>query len=144
MLILSLGLATPAASAAPAPEPVVIVKRVTLSSGGTVAEIIAKYKCAGGDSGTHLWVSVKQGGPDPTAGNSGSTVTSWYDSHPEHQIHCDGQWHTHRFVANLHSDKVKATFADPGWMQFCLFDNTGQLGYDYEWMQLQHPQGSQL
>src|SRR5215213_10521286 len=55
------------------------------------ATLLAKYRCWGGNDGTHLWVSLKQGGgitgqpADELAAQEGTSglAASWYDSHPE-------------------------------------------------------------
>src|SRR3954451_10427106 len=70
------------------------------------ATLVAKYRCWGGDEGTHLWVSLKQGGgitgsADDLAAQEGTSglAASWYDSHPE-GVHCNGHWQVQHFTVN--------------------------------------------
>src|SRR3954463_1657835 len=68
------------------------------------ARVLAVYRCWGGNRGTHLWVSLKQGG-----GIEGKTAKelsqmegtsqiarAWYDTNPvsprQVTINCDGTW----------------------------------------------------
>jgi hypothetical protein len=81
----------------------------------------------------HLWVSVKQGGPDPTAEGSSSTVDAWYDTNVSQDIAvtCNGRWQfasvdlgrhdgdsTGRPLGYLHNGKA--------WLQFCLVQGTSE------------------
>ena len=85
------------------------------------------YRCKGPAEAFHLWVSVKQGGPDPTAEGSSSTVDAWYDTNisGDTKVICDGKWQvavvdlgawaqdfTGRPLGELENGK--------GWLQFCL------------------------
>lgn len=91
------------------------------------ASVIGSYKCSGPSDVMHLWVSVKQGGPDPTAEGSSSTVDAWYDTNisQDVQVKCNGRWQvtrvdlgqhptdfTGRPLTRLHNGKA--------WLQFCL------------------------
>src|SRR4051794_22358192 len=67
-----------------------------VKAGPDSATLVAKYRCWSGDEGTHLWVSLKQGGgikgsADELAAQEGTSAlaASWYDSHPE-SVHCNG------------------------------------------------------
>jgi hypothetical protein len=133
------GAALPAASASaaemPAPEIAWVGQHVVAN--GSAAYIQAKFRCYGGETGTHLWASVKQGGPDPTAEGSGMTSDAWYDTNYQYandpagqSIQCDGKWHVNRFVVKL----VDQPFGSPyvsgplengaAWVQFCVFDSS--------------------
>ena len=133
------GTALPAASASaadmPAPEIAWVGQHVVAN--GSDAYIQAKFRCYGGETGTHLWASVKQGGPDPTAEGSGMTSDAWYDTNYQYandpagqSIQCDGKWHVNRFVVRL----VDQPFGSPyvsgtlkngaAWVQFCVFDSS--------------------
>lgn len=99
-----------------------------------IAYVNATYRCDDLGAPTHLWVSGKQGGPDPTAEGSGATVDAWYDSHPTTVV-CDGNWQTQSFVINRHTD---LGYFDnrPIWIQFCLFPNAedfSTLIAHYQW-----------
>ena len=53
---------------------------VTSESEGHTASVIRVYRCSAPVEEMHLWVSVKQGGPDPTAEGSSATVDARYDT----------------------------------------------------------------
>jgi hypothetical protein len=105
-------------------------KNVHVSPDGSKAFVIGKYRCWGGRTGTHLWVSVKQGPglsePDHTGS---SNADAWFDTNWNFQnseagltVPCDGHWHVTRYTlkqefGTLHDGKA--------YVQFCLFDNTG-------------------
>src|SRR4051812_35482745 len=91
---LGVAVAVPAVASSPAPQvgrlgAVVQVDKTDPRK----AYVTSQYKCYGA---THLWVSVKQGGPDPTAEGSSQTVRSWYDTNVSQDVavNCDGQWHS--------------------------------------------------
>ena len=106
------------------------------------ATLLAKYRCWGGNEGTHLWVSLKQGGgivgsPDDLAAQEGTSAIadSWYDSHPEGVV-CNGQWQIQHFTVNrelaipgFHGD-WSSLLSGPAFLQFCLFDSTAESGPD--------------
>jgi len=121
------------------------------------ATLIANYRCYGGNEGTHLWVSLKQGGgivgdPNALAAQEGTSMIarSWYDSHPEGVI-CNGTWITQRFTVNRemgfpdspHPQPWEPLWTGDAFLQFCLFDNTADptgedlshgFGYLYEYV----------
>jgi hypothetical protein len=84
------------------------------------ATIYGVYRCFGGDP-IHLWVSVKQGGPDPTAEGSGATSTSWYDTNvlEAPPVTCDGRYHLAAVPVGQHPDKAPLS-SGQAWVQFCL------------------------
>jgi hypothetical protein len=125
------------AGAVPFAPPDAKVAWAKVSPGGQFAYVLAGLKCSGGqaDPGPHLWVSVKQGGPDASAEGSGDSTTSWYDDHPT-PIPCDGKWHSHLYKMVLHGDKSPATAGRQAWVQFCLFDNQGNPMFVQQWMNL--------
>jgi len=133
------GTALPAASASaaelPAPEIAWVGQHVVAN--GSDAYIQAKFRCWGGETGTHLWASVKQGGPDPTAEGSGMTSDAWYDTNYQYAndpagqtIQCDGRWHVNRFVVKLVDHPFGADYVSgklqkgAAWVQFCVFDSS--------------------
>jgi hypothetical protein len=107
----------------------------------SVVSVRGTYKCFGGQP-IHLWVSVKQGGPDPTAMGSSTTVNAWYDTNisKDVRVRCDGEWHTKTVdvgrhpVANYPTDKEgtpptrKLGYLHEGkaWVQFCLVPPGGE------------------
>jgi len=133
------GTALPAASASaaelPAPEIAWVGQHIVAN--GSDAYIQAKFRCWGGETGTHLWASVKQGGPDPTAEGSGMTSDAWYDTNYQYAndpagqtIQCDGRWHVNRFVVKLVDHPFGTDFVSgklqkgAAWVQFCVFDSS--------------------
>jgi hypothetical protein len=133
------GIAVPAASATaaelPAPEIAWVGDHVVANGGN--AFIQAKFRCWGGETGTHLWASIKQGGPDPTAEGSGMTSAAWYDTNYQYAndpagqtIDCDGRWHVQRFTVKLvdhpfGTDYVSGSLQNgAAWVQFCVFDSS--------------------
>jgi hypothetical protein len=108
------------------------------------ATLLAKYRCWGGNEGTHLWVSLKQGGgitgqpADELAQQEGTSgiAASWYDSHPEGVV-CDGRWQIQQFtiyrepgIPGYHPADWEPLVAGPAFLQFCLFDSTAEAGPD--------------
>jgi hypothetical protein len=92
----------------------------------TVARVTGTYKCSGGKP-IHLWVSVKQGGPDPTAEGSSSTVRAWYDTNISMDVYvkCDGRWHTRTVKLGAHPTdftgrELGLLKNGKAWLQFCL------------------------
>ena len=117
------------------------------------ATLIAKYRCWGGNEGTHLWVSLKQGGgisgpADELAAQEGTSAiaASWYDSHPEGVV-CNGTWQIQQFtvyremgIPGYHPEAWESLVAGPAFLQFCLFDSTATedlsrgFGYLYSYV----------
>ncbi|MGY2702257.1 hypothetical protein ACVW2K_001841 [Nocardioides sp. HB32] len=99
---------------------------------GGRAEVLAVYRCWGGNRGTHLWVSLKQGGQidDHTAKElsqmegTSELARAWYDTNPvaprKVQINCNGRWQVQRYVVKREKGTLRAGRA---FMQFCLFDS---------------------
>lgn len=141
-------------SAAPAyadPQVAWVNDQVAVAPDGSEAYVLGKYRCYGGEEGTHLWVSVKQGPglsePDHT---SSSDADAWYDTNWNWEqspagltVDCDGHWHVSRVV-------LKQEFGEltdgPAYVQFCLFDSTGNednfpqgFAYDYGWRTVRVP-----
>lgn len=116
------------------------------------ATILAKYRCYGGETGTHLWASVKQGGEDLEGEGSSQRATSWYDTNYQYAddpagqtINCDGNWHATRFVVKLVEGK-EPLISGEAWVQFCLFDSSSTednfptgFGYSYGWKTVRVP-----
>jgi hypothetical protein len=140
LLVLLLGvlalLATGAsvASASPTTAPprdpqVGFLAPVTWNSGHGTATVVGSYRCSPPAPGSvnHLWVSVKQGGPDPTAEGSSSTVNAWYDTNISQDVAvtCDGRWHARTVTLGMHpTDFIGRPLTrlvdGKAWLQFCL------------------------
>jgi hypothetical protein len=135
---MSLGLGS-TASAAPATynQPVVESVAATViasSANGGFALVQARYRCWGGDVGTHLFIAVKQG-PDISPESPSSTLTTtafystnWNTDGPSLSLHCDGASHVATF--RLRNDPYwgKASqhlplVSGPALVQFCIFDS---------------------
>jgi hypothetical protein len=157
--LLAVGTAlTPAAAAQadealPAPEVAWVNDNVIVTGAkGEEATLLAKYRCYGGRTGTHLWASVKQGGEDLEGEHSSARATSWYDTNyqwandPAGQtINCDGHWHATRFTVKL-VDGWKPLADGPAWVQFCVFDSSATednfptgFAYSYGWKAVNAP-----
>jgi hypothetical protein len=99
---------------------------------GGRAEVLAVYRCWGGNKGTHLWVSLKQGGEinDHTAAElsrmegTSELARAWYDTNPvaprKVRINCNGVWHVHRYLLKREKGTLREGRA---FLQFCLFDS---------------------
>jgi hypothetical protein len=142
--------ATTVAVAAPAmagsyqfPQAGEVAHFVPVNGQNTVARVSAEYRCYGGPgSGEHssvVWSSVKQGGPDPTAEGSSSTVNAWYDSHTP--LSCDGKWHRQVFLMQRHATDFGGRSLGklkngPAWLQFCITDSHGSLSSTGQWVRI--------
>jgi hypothetical protein len=101
------------------------------ASGGK-ATVRAVYRCWGGNEGTHLWVSLKQGGG--IRGKSAQQLSkmegtseiarAWYDTNVVNPrkvtINCNGRWHVHRYTVKREKGTLRKGRA---FLQFCLFDS---------------------
>lgn len=94
---------------------------------GDSVQVIGTYRCWGPSESMHLWVSVKQGGPDPTAEGSSSTVDAWYDTNISQDVavRCNGRWQTTTVDLGRHptdfSGRPLGTLRNgSAWLQFCL------------------------
>jgi hypothetical protein len=137
------GLGMPAASA---DEPQVswTGMNINVAPDGSAAYINGKYKCDGGEEGTHLWVSVKQGqNVDPEHTSSGD-ADAWYDtnwnfgeSEAGLTVDCDGHWHVTRYELRQVFGELHDGIA---FVQFCLTDSSGSeesgFKFDYSWKQV--------
>ena len=121
---------------------------INVAPDGSAAYISGKYKCDGGEEGTHLWVSVKQGEGLSFENTSSSLADAWYDtnwmyseSDPDGlNVDCDGRWHVVRYELR----QVFGELTDgPALVQFCLFDSTGSeetgFKFDYSWKTVRVP-----
>jgi hypothetical protein len=124
------GATAPAAKATYHPPQVAFVGHVRAKGGK--ARVQAVYRCWGGNEGTHLWVSLKQGG-----GIKGKTLRqlnrmegtseiarAWYDTNvvdpSKVTINCNGKWQVHKYTVAREKGTLRAGKA---YMQFCLFDS---------------------
>jgi hypothetical protein len=127
-------LGLPAAHAAEPPAPYADILSVQRTS-TTTALVAVRYLCLPADE-LHLWVSVKQGGPDPQAEGSSATVDSWYDDHPRGVV-CNGHTMVRTFPLTLEHDvewlpgKVftPLVIGQDAWVQFCLFHGGAPIWY---------------
>jgi len=119
-------------------QPVVEWVSPVVHANGDTAVVHAKYKCSGGNAGTHLFIAVKQG---PLVNATTHTSSDWADTFystnynadgPGLSLYCDGVSHNVSFV--LEPDPYFA-FGHPNaplltsgqaFVQFCLFDSTNQ------------------
>ena len=111
------------------PEVAWVGNNVHVAADGSAAYVIGKFRCFGGSTGTHLWVSVKQGPDISEPDHTGSSYAdAWYDTNWNFENSeagltndCDGHWHVTRVT-------LKQVFGElvdgPAYVQFCLFDNT--------------------
>jgi hypothetical protein len=119
-----------AAPATSAPEVAWVNTNVVVSADRSEATVLGKYRCSGGEEGTHLWVSVKQG-PGIYAGHTSSSYAdAWYDTNYNFTednpagltVDCDSKWHAERIT-------VKRVFGDltrgAAYVQWCMFDSSG-------------------
>ena len=135
MLVTGAGTAQAAPTAQTEPE-ILWTGPIALSRSGDTVTVSGIYRCSAPLDQMHLWVSVKQGGPDPTAEGSSSTVDAWYDTNVSQDVRvkCDGKWHTRTVelgrqkLANYPDDppntapsrKLGYLKEGKGWLQFCL------------------------
>lgn len=148
-----LTIGTPGAAGAEYADPQVAWTgtNITVAPDGSAAYIEGKYKCYGGEEGTHLWVSVKQGPNLDDEHTSSADADAWYDtnwmyseSDPDGlNVNCDGHWHVTRYT-------LKPEFGElvdgTAFVQFCLFDPTGNeenfpqgFAFDYSWKTVRVP-----
>ena len=127
VMVTAMGMAAPAgAQTAPAsgePEvfyvaPVVVV----YPNQPDLGYIVGVYRCFGGEP-IHLWVSAKQGGPDPSAEGGGITADAWYDTNvlDAPPVVCDGQYRVAFVPIGRHMDQDRL-HSGQAWVQFCLVD----------------------
>lgn len=130
---------------------------IVTGANGEEATLLAKYRCYGGETGTHLWASVKQGGEDLEGEHSSARATSWYDTNYQYDngnnpagqtIDCDGHWHATRFTVKLVEGWQPLTDGT-AWVQFCVFDSSATednfptgFAYSYGWKTVRVPNGS--
>ena len=133
---------------ADAPEVAWTGVNINVAPDGSAAYISGKYRCDGGEEGTHLWVSVKQGDGLSFENTSSSLADAWYDtnwmyseSDPDGlNVDCDGRWHVVRYELR----QVFGELTDgPALVQFCLFDSSGSeetgFKFDYSWKTVRVP-----
>jgi hypothetical protein len=117
---------------------------------GDRATVLAKYRCWGGNEGTHVWVSLKQGGKinDYTAQElsemegTSALARAWYDTNPPQAdqstvyLICNGRWQVQKYTLGRVEGKGRL-HRGRAFLQFCLFDSkaTEDLshGFAYEY-----------
>ncbi|MFF5235436.1 hypothetical protein [Dactylosporangium sp. NPDC000521] len=135
--------ATPAAAKpATSGTPQVAWVKDTVVANSNRATVTAKYRCWGGRAGSHVWVSVKQGGTDLEGEGSSARAKAWYDTNWKYAqdpagmtLRCDGYWQVQEFKLKRvegWQGLVKGT----AYVQFCAFDNKGNLAYNYDWKRI--------
>jgi hypothetical protein len=97
------------------------------------ATVFGIYRCSAPLEEMHLWVSVKQGGPDPTAEGSSSTVDAWYDTNVSQDVAvtCNGKWQVAKVDLGRHetdfTGRPLGELANgSAWLQFCLVQGTSE------------------
>jgi hypothetical protein len=119
----------------------------TESGNPEVVRVTGTYKCWGKSKNMHLWVSVKQGGPDPTAGGSSETVNAWYDTNISGDVSviCDGTFHSKTVKLGRHDTDFSGRplgYLQNGqaWLQFCLVpvSNESFLASKTRWVTVRH------
>ena len=130
MLVSGAGATQAAPSAASGPE-IQWTGPVAKSIDGDTVVVMGRYRCTAPLDQMHLWVSVKQGGPDPTAPGSSSTVDAWYDTNISQDVAvtCDGRWQTTRVeLGRWDTDFTGRPLSHlengSAWLQFCLVEGT--------------------
>jgi hypothetical protein len=127
VMVGGLAVATPAWAEDPAPQVLSVPSVVIVNPlHPDTATIVGVYRCFGGQP-IHLWVSAKQGGPDPSAEGAGFTpaeqggAVAWYDTNVTEPapVTCDGRYHAAVVPIGRHDDKAALT-SGPVWIQFCL------------------------
>jgi hypothetical protein len=99
---------------------------------GDHALVGARYRCFGGNVGTHVWVSLKQG-PKITrmslkqlkkAEGTSAISKSWYDTNKTDPqlvyVVCNGKWQHQTFRLKKEKGHLHRGWA---FLQFCLFDS---------------------
>ena len=127
------GLASASAGTPRAPQIGQLGAKAELEHHRSVVTVKGTYRCWGPSSSMHLWVSVKQGGPDPRAEGSSSTVDAWYDTNVsgDVRVRCDGDWHTKAVQLGRHTSDASGRplgYLKDGraWLQFCLVPPSGE------------------
>jgi hypothetical protein len=149
LLAAGAGIAAASAPSTSYQSPVVewVAPVVHARAADTSAVVHAKYKCSGGNVGTHLYIGVKQGPQVNATTHTGSQYadtfysTNWNSDGPGLSLNCDGFSHNARFVVRPDPLWAKANDAPPplhagqAFVQFCLFDSTGSettgFAFDY-------------
>ncbi len=138
VLVGGLATATPAGAQTPDPQVLAVPAVVIVNPlDPSTATIVGVYRCFGGEP-IHLWVSAKQGGPDPSAEGAGGTpaelggAEAWYDTNisGEPPVTCDGRPHAIRVTIAQHPEKEQLT-SGPAWIQFCLVAPDPSGGSDF-------------
>jgi hypothetical protein len=122
-----------AAEAPPDVEWVAPVVHANADSGTAVVH--AKYRCYGGNEGTHLYIGVKQGpevnATDHTSSQYARTFysTNWNADGPGLSLNCDGVSHNASFEVKpdpwyWNAADAPALGSGQAFVQFCVFDST--------------------
>jgi hypothetical protein len=119
-----------AAPATSAPEVAWVNTNVVVSADRSEATVLGKYRCSGGEEGTHLWVSVKQGPGIYPGHTSSGYADAWYDTNYNYTednpagltVTCDGKWHAERVTVRQVFGQLTRGAA---YVQWCMFDSTG-------------------
>jgi len=99
------------------------------------ATVHGKYKCSGGNVGTHLYIGVKQGpevnATDHTSSQYARTFysTNWNADGPGLSLNCDGRSHNTSFLLKpdpffWNAEHAPPLGSGPAFVQFCIFDST--------------------
>lgn len=132
----SLVVASPVAQAADEYQLPKVRSAKVVYAHGNQAVVKGVYRCSGGDEGSHVWASIKQGPKisamtlkelTNTEGTS-ALARAWYDTNPGGPPQgltatCDGTWQDQLFILNREPDKGRLHDGRV-FLQFCLLDNT--------------------
>lgn len=123
--------ASPAQAATYEDPQVFSLSNITVS--GETASVTATYQCWGGNEGTHVWVSLKQGPQiSPlsldqlmTMEGTSALAKAYYDTNVVDPstlaINCNGEVQTQTFTLGVEKGALHPGLA---FAQFCLFDST--------------------
>ena len=100
----------------------------------TIATVMARYICEGGD-GAHVWVSVKQAEtalPEQWLTEEGSGERAWEEGAWSHShrnsVTCDGQWHVGTFTVDQEEWGGGDLRQGQAWVQFCVIPPGAEPG----------------
>jgi hypothetical protein len=101
------------------------------------AVVRARYRCSGGNVGTHLFIGVKQGRKVNATTHTSSDFartfysTNWNSDGPGLSLICNGKSHSAKFVVKpdpfwKHAKTAPPLHSGRAFVQFCIFDSTNK------------------
>jgi hypothetical protein len=120
---------------------------VAVSRSADSVTVMGSYRCTAPLDQMHPLVSVKQGGPDPTAPGSSSTVDAWYDTNISQDVAvtCNGRWQTTRvelgrWDTDFSGRPLGLLENGSAWLEFCLVEGTDEataiVASDSHWLKV--------